>query len=70
MQPVELMACMGCQKVYDQYKFPDRCKCSGRYFKAIHPTTIVVLRWFVEQPKHAISLILKYFREKYGKSRV
>jgi len=66
MQPIELMACMGCQIIIDQNIFPIRCpKCGSRFYKAIQPTKITILRWFLNNPKHVLKLVYQDIKDKF-----
>lgn len=66
MEPILLMACMGCQRVVDQFNFPIHCpRCGGRFYKQIKPSRFNIFRWVITSPKHVLTLIFHDIREKY-----
>jgi len=66
MEPIELMACMGCQRVVDQYTFPANCpKCNSRFHKKIKPAKSIILKWVLTHPLHVTKLFIQDIREKY-----
>ena len=68
METIELMSCMGCGHIIDQLNMIPRCNCGGRYFKAVGPTKMVLLRWFLGNPKQVTKLIIQDIKEHlYGK---
>lgn len=70
MNPLELLACLGCQRIHDNLTFEARCpRCHSGYFKGVAPTKWIIFKWFITQPIHATSILIQYFREKYNESR-
>lgn len=63
---IELMACMGCQRIVDQFTFPASCpRCMSKFHKAVNPSKWVIFKWFLAHPKHVLKLIIEDIREKY-----
>lgn len=66
MEPIEILACMGCGRTEDQWTMCYGCKdCHGKLFKQIKPTKFRLLCWFFNNPKHVWELIKQDLREKY-----
>lgn len=62
---IELMACRaGCGRVIDQFYMPDRCKCGSRFFTAVNPDILILVKWFIQQPIHVIKLVIQDLWEK------
>ncbi len=56
---IELLKCMGCWRVVDQYTTGFGCTtCFGKFFKAAGPSWFNIFRWFLSNPKHAIKVIV------------
>lgn len=70
MEIIELLECLGCGKVFDQWSMISHAlRCKRNRFAAIAPTTYNKLRWFIYSPKHVLSLILQDIREKIYEKR-
>ncbi len=69
MRELELLSCMGCQRIIDHTIMPAKCDCGTRFFKAVEPTKAIVLKWFFSNFKHASKVVFEYFREKYNETR-
>ncbi len=68
MQVIELLACMGCTRIEDQFTYGPRCiHCNGRYHKAVSATKWTIARWFFTHPKHATKLFIRDLWERYEK---
>lgn len=62
---IELLGCMGCWRVLDQYTFIARCKgCNSKFVKDIAPIFYNKFRWFLTNPRHVTKLYYQDFREK------
>ena len=67
MELIELLSCMGCQRIVDQYTFPPQCpRCKSKFHKQVHPTKWLIFKWFITQPKHVSKLFIDDIRERYG----
>lgn len=64
MEIIELMSCTGCGRIIDQICMPKQCKCGVRFFKAVGPDWIILFKWFINNPKHVVKLIIKDIKEK------
>lgn len=65
MEPIELLACIGCSRTVDQWTMLGGCKeCGGKLFKQIRPTKFRLLCWFLNEPKHVARIIWKDICEK------
>lgn len=65
MQPIEILACIGCSRTVDQWTMCRGCdECGGRLFKQIKPTKWRLWCWFWNNPKHVMSLVWKDICEK------
>ena len=70
MQVIELLSCMGCGRIIDHLNFKDRCpRCCSRFSKAIGPSFLILVRWFLTSPKHVFNLIIQDLREKLSEKR-
>ncbi len=55
---IELLKCMGCWRVVDQYTTFTGCSsCFTKFFKQVGPSTFNKMRWFLSNPKHAIKCV-------------
>ncbi len=60
---IELLSCLGCQRIVDQITMGRGCiKCGSKHFRAVGPTAMVLVRWFLANPKHVIKLLIRDFR--------
>jgi len=66
MQKIELLACTGCQKIYDQWTMVYGCKsCGGKFFKQLQPSTSRIIAWALNDLNHFFSLLKQDIWEKY-----
>ncbi len=66
MEPVDILSCIGCGRIVDQWTMVPFCKrCGTNRFKLINPSAFTVLCWFLNEPKHVFKLILQDILEKY-----
>lgn len=66
MEPIEILSCLGCQRIHDNLTFQPRCpRCNTQYFKRVEPSKWILFKWFITQPKHVIKLLIQDIREKY-----
>lgn len=69
MEPVELLSCMGCQRIVDQWTMLGRCKrCGGHFYKQVRPTWYIKLCWFLNEPKHVAKMYWQDFRERQNEA--
>lgn len=66
MKIIELMSCTGCGRIIDQIWMPSQCKCGVRFFKAVGPTKWVLIKWFLNNPKHVVKLVIADWKERYA----
>lgn len=65
MEPIELLSCLGCQRIVDQWTMLRGCeRCGGKLFRQVRPSSFLILCWFLNEPKHVLKLILRDIREK------
>lgn len=65
MEPIDILACVTCGRVVDQWTMIPKCKrCGTNRFRLIKPTYWAVFKWFINEPKHVIQLILQDIKEK------
>lgn len=66
MEPIEILSCVVCSRVVDQWTMIPKCKrCGMNRFKQIAPTKWAIIQWFISEPKHVIKLLIQDLREKY-----
>ncbi len=62
---IELLKCISCWRVVDQYTTGSGCTgCFGKFFKQAGPSWFNVFRWFVSNPKHVLQLLWKDIRHE------
>lgn len=68
MEPIELLECLGCGCVYDQWSMiPHAFRCKRNRFAAIMPTRMNRLKWFLNEPIHVLRLYIQDVKEKLGR---
>lgn len=66
MEKIELLSCLGCQRIVDQFTFPAQCpRCMGNFHKQVAPSKLIIFKWFITQPKHVIKLYIQDIKERY-----
>ena len=69
METIELLGCLGCQRIIDNIIFRNQwfcSSCNGKYFKPVAPSKWTLIKWFIGNPKHVMKLLLLDIREKYS----
>ena len=70
MEVVELLSCLGCGRIYDQWSMiPHALRCKRNRFAEITPTWRNKLYWLLNNPRHVIALYIKDFRESFSEKR-
>ncbi len=66
MEPIELLRCIACHKILDQWTMVDHAVhvCKVNRFVQVKPGLWHKLCWFLGEPKHVFGLLKKDFMEK------
>jgi hypothetical protein len=70
MEPIELLSCVCCGRIVDQWTMIPECKrCKTNRFRAIQPTRFAIFRWFLNEPRHVFKLLWQDLKEKLHEAR-
>lgn len=69
MEPIELLSCIACSRIVDQWTMGPSCTlCGTNRYRKVNPSWFTILCWIWNHPKHVAKLVVQDIKEKCHES--